>query len=67
MLQAVNESNTPEAFRQWTARSGKFKTTAKYLQHNSDKVQLLKEDGTTIVVEISVLSDEDQAFLRQRS
>ena len=67
ILQAINESKTPEDFRQWTARSGKFKTTAKYLQHKSGEVQLLKEDGKTIVVDISVLSDEDQAFLRQRS
>jgi hypothetical protein len=62
------ESTTSEhspSFRQWTARSGKFKTKAKYIQQKSGKVQLLKEDGQTIVVDISVLSDEDQAFLRQ--
>jgi hypothetical protein len=65
-LQAMNEPDPPEAFRQWTARSGKFTTTARYLQHTAGKVQLLKEDGKTIVVDIAVLSDEDQAYLRQR-
>jgi hypothetical protein len=54
------------AFRQWTARSGGFKTTAKYLQQKQGKVQLAKEDGKKIVVDISVLSDEDQAYLRQQ-
>lgn len=70
VLQSVmeNPETTSESgpdFRQWTARSGKFKTMAKFLQQKSGKVQLLKEDGKTIVVDISLLSDDDQAFLRQ--
>jgi hypothetical protein len=57
--------STP-SLRQWTARSGKFETTAKYVQQKEGKVQLIKEDGEKIVVDISVLSDEDQEYLRQR-
>ncbi len=71
VLQSVLENPEPTtsehspSFRQWTARSGKFTTKAKYIQQKSGKVQLRKEDGETIVVEISQLSDQDQAFLRQ--
>ena len=71
VLQSVMQSPQPTpsehspSFRQWTARSGKFTTKAKYIQQKSGKVQLRKQDGETIVVDISLLSDEDQAFLRQ--
>lgn len=51
-------------FRNWTA--GGFKTRAMYLQQRAGKVQLQKEDGKKIVVDISVLSESDQAFLRSR-
>ena len=51
-------------FRKWTARTGNFSTTAKYLQHAAGKVQLQKLDGKRIVVDIPELSDEDQAYLR---
>ncbi len=59
-------SAASEGFRKWTARSGKFSTTAKYIQQKGGKVQLMKNDGSTIVVEIAVLSDEDQEFLRKQ-
>lgn len=55
-----------EAYREWTARSGKFKTKAKFLQAKAGKVQLQKPDGSKIVVDIDQLSDEDQAFLKLR-
>ena len=54
------------AFRTWTTRTGDFTTTAKYLQKNQGKVQLQKEDGSKVVVEISVLSDADQAYLKEQ-
>lgn len=71
VLQSVMETSesstasSPPEFRTWTARSGKFTTTAKYLQKKSGKVQLLKQDGQKIVVDIALLSDQDQEFLRQ--
>ena len=55
-----------DGFRTWTARAGNFSTRAKYLQQKAGKVQLMKEDGTKIVVDIAVLSDQDQAFLRRQ-
>ncbi len=61
------KSETPEptaAFRKWTARNGNFSVTAKYLQQAAGKVQLQKQDGKKIVVDISMLSDEDQAYLK---
>lgn len=54
-------------FRTWATRSGDFKTRAKYLLQNAGKVQLLKEDGKTIVVDIGILSSEDQSYLLERS
>ena len=57
-------TTSKQVFRTWTARSGKFTTTAKYVQRISGKVQLAKQDGSQILVDISLLSDEDQRFLR---
>ena len=66
-LAKTTTSPTPTDFRTWTARRGNFSTKAKYLQQKAGMVQLQKEDGAKIVVEISVLSDADQAFLRQQA
>ena len=55
-----------QAFRTWTTRDGDFSTTAKYLQQRQGKVQLQKKDGSKVVVEISVLSEADQAYLREQ-
>lgn len=62
MIQADSKSTVE--FRRWTAKSGNFSTTAKYLQQKSGKVQLQTEDGKKIVVDIAALSDEDQAYLK---
>lgn len=53
-------------FRTWTSAGGGFQTRAKFLQQKSGKVQLQKEDGTKIVVNISVLSTEDQDYLSRQ-
>jgi hypothetical protein len=69
ILQATDQeamSTAVPAFRQWTARQGNFTTRAKFVQQQGGKVQLIKDDGTKIVVDISVLSDEDQTYLRQQ-
>lgn len=66
-LNSAEEHSKPSSeFRKWSARSGNFTTNAKYLQQQSGKVQLRKEDGKVIVVDISILSDVDQAFLKDR-
>ena len=53
-----------DGFREWTA--GGFKTRAKVLQQKDGKVQLQKVDGTKIVVEAKILSDEDRAYLENQ-
>ena len=53
-------------YREWTAVNNNFKTKAKYVQQKDGKVQLIKENGQTIVVDISLLSDQDRAFLRRQ-
>ena len=54
------------AMRKWTSKDGDFSVEAKYVQKRIGKVQLQREDGTKIIVDISKLSDEDQAFLREQ-
>ena len=53
------------AFRIWTTQKGDFQTRAKYLRQKAGKVQLMKEDGTTIVVDIGILSSKDRTYLSQ--
>ena len=60
-----NPVSTPKnsAFRTWATQQGDFKTRAKYLRQKAGKVQLMKEDGETIVVDIAILSTDDQKYL----
>lgn len=68
VLSVVEEMSSKPAseYRTWTAGRGDFQTRAKFLQQKSGKVQLQKEDGTKIVVDISVLSSEDQDYLSRQ-
>lgn len=52
--------------RTWATESGDFQTRAKYLRQKAGKVQLLKEDGKTIVVDIAILSLADQKYVSER-
>lgn len=54
------------AFRTWATRKGDFTTRAKLLRQKAGKVQLMKEDGETIVVDIAILSTDDQKYLSQQ-
>lgn len=56
-----------EGLRMWATQKGDFKTRAKYLRQKAGKVQLMKEDGETIVVDIAILSSNDQKYISQRS
>ncbi len=56
-----------EGIRTWATQNGDFKTRAKYLRQKSGKVQLMKEDGETIVVDIAILSSDDQKYISERS
>ena len=56
-----------DGFRTWVTQKGNFKTRAKYLRQKAGKVQLMKEDGETIVVDIAILSSNDQKYILERS
>ncbi len=60
------EQTEQTVFRKWSAKSGKFSTKAKYLQHRDGKVQLQKRDGEKIIVSVSILSAEDQKYLEKQ-
>ena len=64
--EAMRATKTEDEVRTWRSKVGSFSVKAKYLQQREGKVQLQKEDGSKIVVEISSLSDQDQAFLKQQ-
>ena len=53
----------PDGLRTWATKAGDFRTRATYLKQAGGKVQLLKENGDTIVVDIEILSDQDRQFL----
>ncbi len=63
MQPSTKKSN---GLRTWSTQKGDFKTRAKYLRQRAGKVQLMKEDGETIVVDISILSLDDQKYLSER-
>ena len=60
------ETPTTSTFRTWATQKGDFKTRARYLRQKAGKVQLMKDDGETVVVDISILSSADQAYLAER-
>lgn len=64
MKQSTKKSLT---FRTWATQNGDFKTRAKYLHQKAGKVQLMREDGKTIVVDVAILSSDDQKYISERS
>lgn len=53
------------ASRRWTDKSGKFSVTAKLMAVKNDQVAIKKDDGSTIVIPLEKLADEDQRFVSQ--
>ena len=53
-------------WRTWTDASGEHKIEAKYGGVVAGKVKLIKQDGTTIMVPLEKLSDEDQKWIKNR-
>ncbi len=51
-------------YRQWTDSTGKYKTEAVLIEFKNGKVRLKKKDGKFVVLPLSRLSAEDQAFLK---
>ena len=57
------DPSTSISFRTWSTNKGDFTTRAKYVAQSAGKVQLLKESGEIITVEIRVLSERDREYL----
>ena len=51
--------------RPWQSANGKFSTEARYLSSTDKDVQMEKDDGTVITVELSKLSWQDQNYVQQ--
>ncbi len=68
MQSVAPAAGPPQAskFRTWATQKGDFKTQAKYVRQKAGKVQLMKQDGETIVVEIAILSSNDQKYISER-
>ncbi len=49
--------------RTWTDKTGKFNIQGKLLTYRAGRVQLEKEDGTTIWIRLGQLSDQDRDFV----
>ena len=64
-VEANSASITMVEFREWSTPDGNFRTTAKLLQQESGKVQLLKDSGEVISVDVRVLSQRDQQYLKE--
>ncbi|MBU2213305.1 hypothetical protein KKC44_03830 [Patescibacteria group bacterium] len=54
------------AFRTWTDASGKFTVEGTAVGLNDGKVSLVKQDGKAIEVELSVLSKQDQDYIKRK-
>lgn len=53
-------------WRVWKSASGSFSTEAKFLSFGAGKVTLEKRDGKVITVDLSLLSQEDESFIRNK-
>jgi hypothetical protein len=51
--------------RKWTDKSGKFSVEAKFASRIGEKVTLEKPDGSTIEINVTVLSEDDQAYIKR--
>lgn len=61
------EQRIKDNTRTWTAASSGKTLRATFIGSIGDKVKLQKEDGTAITVALNQLSDEDQAWIKNRS
>jgi len=68
MQSVAPAAGPPQAseFRTWATQKGDFKTRAQYVRQKAGKVQLMKEDGETIVVDIAILSSNDKKYISER-
>lgn len=57
------EKAKPKPFREWTAGGGKFTLNARFVSAPKKSVELEKEDGSTITVELSKISEADREYV----
>lgn len=60
------EPVSPEGFRNWETTDGLFKTTAKFAGVKGKEVQLRRQDGKTVSIELNVLRQLDQDYIREQ-
>lgn len=60
-----NLAKIAESARNWSDKSGKFNVTAAYVSYEKGVVTFQKLDGSTSQVNLTVLSEADQAFVRK--
>jgi hypothetical protein len=56
----------PVEFRTWSDVTGRFKVEAVYVEYDGENVTLEKRSGENSVVPMNRLSEEDQAWVRNR-
>lgn len=58
-------SSLDEGYREWNDRTGKFSVAAKLISSTASQVTLKKKDGRVLTIDLNVLSDADQRYVRQ--
>ena len=67
VVETAADTNGETKIRNWQSADGKFSVKAEYLETKDDRVKLRNEKGSEIWVDIDKLSDDDQAWLKERS
>lgn len=49
--------------REWSAKTGKFKTSAKFVARDGNNITIEKEDGKQVTIALDKLSDEDNQYV----
>jgi hypothetical protein len=64
---AASEDFRPGAeYRKWKSQNGKFSILAEFVTANDERVQLRRQDGTELSVELEMLSDGDQEWVTNK-
>lgn len=64
LLAGLGSGADSSAWRQWTAASGQYTVSAKFLGMKGQTVELLRDDGQKINVSLSRLSAADQEYVQ---
>jgi hypothetical protein len=64
---AEKNAPPPSNYRNWQSKDGLFKAKAKYVSSDAKNVTLEKENGKQTTIELSVLRDIDQRFVKEQT